>query len=291
MDLAERVTAVFLCSFGLGALLLGVWAEAAKRGPVLCAAALGPAYGLAAAWLRGRSVAWRGAAILIFMMATYSIMSPLTALVAPWNLAPVYRAMDQALGLDAIAWTTKITNAAVLDGFSAVYLSYLIYLHLTMLQMLLRGHILLPRFALGLVWVYVIGFAGYFLLPGYGPRYQYPAEFTNLAEGGLLTQFADALVRQARAEREIMPSMHVAVALYILAFDWKERRRRAARCTPWVAGIVASTVVLGFHYVVDILAGALSAAIGCYAAFRSRPLPDRAPSQAPRRIRMQCVID
>lgn len=128
----------------------------------------------------------------------------------------------------------------------------------------------------------VVSYIGYFSLPGIGPRFtihdfwsistELPGVlltepirwFINYAENirtGMTSAMAATVVT-----RDVFPSGHTELALLsiILGFRYKAKSR-------WVilflgAGLIFSTIYLRYHYVIDLVAGALLAVITLYTA-------------------------
>jgi hypothetical protein len=112
----------------------------------------------------------------------------------------------------------------------------------------------------GLFTVYALGFLGYMLVPAGGPHL-FAAASPPLASGpigALVLPPIDAASNGVDA----FPSVHVAVTLYLLAFDARHYRRRFRWTLLPCVALWISTVYLRYHYVVDVAAGALIGLMG-----------------------------
>src|SRR5262249_40885233 len=69
-----------------------------------------------------------------------------------------------------------------------------------------------------------------------------------------------------RKQLDAFPSGHTALSLLYLVLGWRLLPRWRLPLTALTAGIIFSTVYLSLHYVVDLLAGALVAAVMLLAA-------------------------
>ncbi|MCS6807851.1 MAG: phosphatase PAP2 family protein [Bacteroidota bacterium] len=125
------------------------------------------------------------------------------------------------------------------------------------------------RYALYVASVSYALYLGYFFMPAVGPCFtlhdftQWNAELPGI----LFTEPLRALVNigsgastatpQLTAHRNCMPSGHTMVTLLnmMIAFRWKSRLRWCYLVVG--CGIIVSTVYLRYHYVVDLLAGAV----------------------------------
>jgi membrane-associated phospholipid phosphatase len=74
------------------------------------------------------------------------------------------------------------------------------------------------------------------------------------------------------------PSLHVGASAYACLFDWRRNRLRAMTYLPIVLMIIAATVILRYHYVVDLLAGL---ALAILAERLARRWQERWRSQSP----------
>ena len=127
----------------------------------------------------------------------------------------------------------------------------------------------LPRFRqcfTGLFVIYALGFIGYTYFPAGGPH-RFLA-FEHPLTGGWITWAAKPILDDASNRVDAFPSIHVAVSMYLLVFDyWYYRRRFWILLVPCVA-LWISTVYLRYHYCVDVVAGVAITAVGLWVAAR-----------------------
>jgi len=86
--------------------------------------------------------------------------------------------------------------------------------------------------------------------------------------GGPFTAFINLLEKHGRVHGGAFPSAHVAGAVVVLISAYRFARRIGYWLTPLVLSICVATVYGRYHYAVDVFAGALVAAIGCWAGAR-----------------------
>ena len=115
--------------------------------------------------------------------------------------------------------------------------------------------------------VYALGFLGYLVVPARGPWLDMPAAFTHPIAGGWLTALNQSVVAQGSNRVDVFPSLHVAASAFMLFFDRRFAPWRYRIYFPAAVGLWISTVYLRFHYGVDVIAGALVAAIALRLAF------------------------
>ena len=117
-------------------------------------------------------------------------------------------------------------------------------------------------FFLGLTTMYLIGFAGYLLVPASGPYAAFPEVFAYPVQGGAMTAFLTKLVAAGITGMDVFPSLHSGIGVYVLGFfALGGHRRIALLLAPIVMALVLATVYLRYHYGIDVLAGLLLAAL------------------------------
>ncbi|MBI5368842.1 MAG: phosphatase PAP2 family protein [Planctomycetes bacterium] len=113
----------------------------------------------------------------------------------------------------------------------------------------------------GLLLAFFLSYLGYFLVPALGPRHTMVGEHAEPLSGyacyRLLSEGLDKLELEMR---DCFPSGHTEIALVVLLYAWRFERRYFWGLLPAVGLLLFSTVYLRYHYVVDVLAGALLAA-------------------------------
>jgi membrane-associated phospholipid phosphatase len=164
------------------------------------------------------------------------------------------------LGQPAAEFFTSTQSARLTDFMAVAYCLFFFYLILGPAHYGLRDT---PRFRacmVGLFTLYALGLTGYTVLPATDPLYT-----VNFSATLPESPFAEALltaISGAGNGFDVFPSIHVAVTLYLLVFDFLNFRRRfwlllLPCCLLWV-----STVYLRYHYFVDVLAGVAVAVVG-----------------------------
>jgi len=148
------------------------------------------------------------------------------------------------------------------DLASAAYFSYYL-LPVAMVAALARAgrRAELDRLQLAIATTLLLSFVGYFLVPAYGPRVA-AADAERILGGGPASRALRAFLAGAEGTLlDAFPSGHTALSLVLLREGVRLFPRLGAPLLLPVAGIVFSTVYLSLHYVVDLVAGALLAAV------------------------------
>ncbi|MCU0606561.1 MAG: phosphatase PAP2 family protein [Candidatus Edwardsbacteria bacterium] len=106
----------------------------------------------------------------------------------------------------------------------------------------------------------------FLVLPAHGPRFEY-REFFRL-NGGLVTHTVNSFIGGAAYCGGAFPSGHAAVSLAVCAALRRYQRDWLPVFAAVTLLLLAATVYGGYHYIVDLIAGALFGAAVAYAALR-----------------------
>lgn len=115
------------------------------------------------------------------------------------------------------------------------------------------------EYVAGITGALSIGFLGYLFLPALGPHAWLPSSTWPVALEG---DFIGPAIRSLNANhlgafpRDAFPSLHTANAATILLVAWRHDRRAFAVFLLPCLGLIAATVYLRWHWVVDVAAGA-----------------------------------
>lgn len=165
-------------------------------------------------------------------------------------------ALDERLfGVTPAVWLQRWSRPWVNDVFSASYLAFHAYLHLAMAWAVIGPRARAERFFVHVFSAYVPGIAGYYLVPGLGPAVAWPSLFTVPIEGGWLTRLNATVVASGSSAYDIFPSLHTYITLVLLEHDRLAHPWRFRVMLPVAVAIVLSTLMLRYHYAVDVLAG------------------------------------
>ncbi|MGC8916248.1 MAG: phosphatase PAP2 family protein [Thermoanaerobaculum sp.] len=113
----------------------------------------------------------------------------------------------------------------------------------------------LPRVASTIIITFLVSYAGYFLVPAYGPRAFVAKErYATLPEGLLGAKIRLVLDTWEKTKTDAFPSGHTMVTLAVLYCARRRSPRLYTALLPVGALLIAATVLLTYHYVVDVLA-------------------------------------
>ncbi len=206
-------------------------------------------------------------------------------------------AADRALfGVDPTLWLLRFAHPVVTEILQLSYSSYYLLPFILGLDLYRRGDM---RAYMRMVFTVILGFylsyIGYLALPAIGPRFTLH-EFTTLEQElpGLvvtpvlrdITNAGESITSTtpdaaAVVQRDVFPSGHTQITLIVMVLAFLHRAR-----TRWVLGVIGSLLIIGtvylrYHYVVDLLGGAvfmlLTFALAAWIEARWGPRP--APSE------------
>ncbi|WP_339104554.1 phosphatase PAP2 family protein [Haloterrigena salinisoli] len=184
-----------------------------------------------------------------------------------WNLTPTFYAIEG----EAIVWFQQFASPPVTRYFSFVYIyGYVFILIFPVIAYFALSDTrplreLLSAYALN----YLLGLFLYLLVIAYGPRNIMPTEI-----GTVLYDFRPQyqyLTGEVNHNTNVFPSLHTSLSATIAIFAYRTREEYPiwfAVAVPLAASIAISTMYLGIHWAIDVVAGILLATFTVYAADR-----------------------
>ncbi|MCX7895667.1 MAG: phosphatase PAP2 family protein [Thermoanaerobaculum sp.] len=113
----------------------------------------------------------------------------------------------------------------------------------------------LGRVASTIILTFLVSYAGYFVVPAYGPRAGVARErYVSLPPGIVGQPIRDLLDHWEKTKTDAFPSGHTMVTLAVLHCARKRLPRLYTALLPVGALLIAATVLLTYHWVVDVLA-------------------------------------
>lgn len=208
-------------------------------------------------WQRSRYVARYGFVLWAYL-ATARLVPALQRPLADASLLAIDRALfgeTPAVRFDLAhhPWAAELLSSA--------YLTYQPYLHVCLLWALVDPLERAPRLARLVFTTLIVGYVGYLLVPAVGPFASLPAFVEHPLAGGPIARLNLDIVKQGGAVYDVFPSLHTAVTLVLLWHDRAYAPRRFWVMLPVASALLASTVLLRFHYAIDVVAGAVLAVV------------------------------
>lgn len=137
------------------------------------------------------------------------------------------------------------------------------------------------RLIFGILTIYFIGMIFYYLLPAWGPLFYTPDLFAHIPnvwhkilwEGHLAIQNNTATYGPTPfLGVAAFPSLHAAHMIFLFLVARRYHRWLFYLYIPWTALLCIATIFMGWHYVVDLIAGALIALVAILITYRLKSL-------------------
>ncbi len=182
---------------------------------------------------------------------------------------------------DPTVWMARYSSPALTELLQIAYVSYyvlMIGLGVEVYRSRDRERFAFTVFAI--TYGFALSYLGYLLFPAVGPRFTLH-DFSALDRelpGLLLTEPLRALINSGEsipanaaqpvlsAQRDAFPSGHTQMALIVMALGHRYRVRSRWVLTFFGTLLIISTVYLRYHYVTDLLGGALFMALTLWTA-------------------------
>jgi hypothetical protein len=216
-------------------------------------------------------------ALALTVVESYLMLRDLLPLVRSDAVDASLLALDRwALGFEPALWLERFNTFAVVEWFSFFYFSYFFICaaYLVGVLWLSRPSRHTTVFAVGSLIVLFVGHLGYLAVPGYGPVAHLEETYAGPIRGGFFWHCVQSTVAAAGAQKDIFPSLHTALPTWFTLYAayrarHDERWRLIALVTGFfAANIIASTMLLRWHYAIDVVAGLSLAGLAATAAPR-----------------------
>ena len=172
-------------------------------------------------------------------------------------------AADRALfGVDVTVWLERFARPWLTNVFYVAYTTYY-FISLTLGFVLWSRDVpALRRYIFTLTLCYYVSYAGYFAVPALGPRFALASRQTVLLESTpVAAAIAQTLNELEHTKLDVFPSGHTMLAAAVLFVAFRRAREVFWWLLPVAACLILSTVYCRYHYVVDVLAGLILAAV------------------------------
>lgn len=234
------------------------------------------------AWLR----AWAPLMSLLFLYSELPMLIRAAGHLQFFDMAVISWESGLFGGQPAVQWSLRWPSRALSELLHAAYLSYYGIIFVVPVALwITRRRRAFDEAVFVLLLTFLACFVCYIMLPVEGPRYLWPGPDGSLH--GPIRAVVVWLLESRSSQGTAFPSSHVAVAttqgiLAVRYFGW-----RGAALLPLGLGLALGAIYGGFHYAIDVVAGAvlgaITAAVGLIAVrltTRAQP-PVQANATAP----------
>ncbi len=167
-------------------------------------------------------------------------------------------------GVHPTVWLEKFCNSLTTTLLQAAYISYYFTpISLASVLFIRNRKREFETAVFALLLCFYLSYIGYILFPAIGPRFTLNhLQTTDLRAGPLTALVQQTLDGLEHNKTDAFPSGHTAVALVSLFYAGKYREKALFRILiPSVTALIVSTVYLRYHYVIDVIAGIVLAAV------------------------------
>jgi membrane-associated phospholipid phosphatase len=231
----------------------------------------------------GRRVIYRLCLVGV-LVDTYLMLRDLLPLVRKGSVDAALHRIDVALfGVEPALWMERWNRPEIVEWFAFFYFSYfaIAALYMTGIVWLRRADRATTELAIGVLIVFCVGQLGYMLVPGFGPVKHLASSFHGPVDGGFFWSCVERTVAAGGANKDVFPSLHTAAPTFFAIFAWRRARTErlfrvvAPVTTFFAANIIVSTMLLRWHYAIDVVAGLALAAFAGFAAPRLAAAEER----------------
>lgn len=205
--------------------------------------------------------------ITIILMST--LYSVLAFEVIPLNGDKLVSAMDKFIffGNSPVIYLSHFATPEVTELFSIAYAVFIPYLYFSIFLCLLgrpedEQRIFITAFTL----TYSISFLGYLFVPAKGPVVFMAHEFTEQLSGGYFLNLIIDTINSAGGPHGAFPSLHIGASWFICLFDIRRGQLRGLLYLPLILCIFFATMILRYHYFIDLVAGFIIASFAVLAS-------------------------
>ncbi|HVO74858.1 MAG TPA: phosphatase PAP2 family protein, partial [Ignavibacteriaceae bacterium] len=176
------------------------------------------------------------------------------------------------LGIDPTVFLAKFSHPILTEILQIVYgLFYILPIILGIALERKKRYLGLDYAVFSIIYGFFLSYIGYFALPGIGPRFtlhSFDSINTELP-GVFLTNFLRELVNIGESipsgtlnpaeavQRDIFPSGHTMITLLVMYLSIRLKSRSKYFLIPVGTLLIFATVYLRYHYVIDLIGGAL----------------------------------
>jgi len=168
----------------------------------------------------------------------------------------------QMFGQDPTVWLERFARPELTDVLYIAYASYHFLPLLLGIVLWRKSEAIAKQYCFSMSLAFFINYAGYFLIPARGPRFALAHRQNVILEVTPISQaIYTTLNLLEHPKLDAFPSAHVMAIVFCLIFSFAYERRFFFLILPLAILIIISTIYCRYHYVVDIMAGALLAAV------------------------------
>jgi membrane-associated phospholipid phosphatase len=172
-----------------------------------------------------------------------------------------------------------LTSVATTEILSLCYFTYYLMLPIFLIFLFLkREDGIIREFLAATCLTFFVSYLLFWLYPAEGPRWHLADQYLNPVAGPVFRPMVDFVIDNAAVHGGAMPSSHTGVALVVMLFCFRCYRRAGWLLLPVVAGLAAGAVWGRFHYLSDVVVGAVIGA-AAFGVIRRGHTPTAGPAR------------
>jgi hypothetical protein len=207
------------------------------------------------------ALAYRGV-LMGTLLATFFQLREILPAVSPYYLDDKIYALDlRVFGFEPSLWFDQFVSPFTTEWFAFFYFLYFLILTVHVLPMMMqRDEVLLSRFGVGILMLFMVAHLVYMVVPGWGPYWYLKGEFHHELQGGLFWRLVRETVDAGGSQKDIFPSLHTAAPTFMAIYSIRHRKLLPFRYT-WpivtflATQMILATMFLRWHYLADVVAG------------------------------------
>ncbi len=175
-------------------------------------------------------------------------------------------------GTDPTRFLAHFSNPVLTEILQIIYgMFYFLPIFLAIALLRKKRYVAMDYAVFIVIYGFYLSYLGYFTLPGIGPRFTLHnfATMNNDLPGLFLTNFLRHMVNlgesitanapnpAAIVQRDVFPSGHTMITLIVMYLSVKLKSRSRYYLVPIGSLLIFSTVYLWYHYVIDLVGGAV----------------------------------
>lgn len=199
---------------------------------------------------------------LIIIPTNFHELHYLVHNISPVDFDQLLIKIDYAIfGVHPTVWLEQFSNPVITEYLQIIYATFY-FLPIVLVLILCRRKQAenVHYFIYIIVFGFYLSYMTYFLVPAIGPRFTLDHLQMNPVTGLWLTQpIIDTLNLLEDIQRDAFPSGHTEMTILTMIYAWKFSKKYFWVLTVVGSSMIISTVFLRYHYVIDVIAGALLA--------------------------------
>jgi hypothetical protein len=172
-------------------------------------------------------------------------------------------------GVEPSLWVAPYMTPWLNDLMMACYMSYFLWPVLIGAIYFVNDRMVdFDRWTLAICFFFALNYAGYLAVPAIGPRFALLDQFDGPIRGHLWAGQLATAISHSPYIRDCFPSGHAGIGMMVIYESGRRLPRLFRVILPVAIGLIASTIALRFHYVIDLFASAPLAAVALWLASR-----------------------